>query len=170
MKTCGQLNDWDLFQIKLWDELITINGVEVSNLRDHEICELARGPLGSEVMLGFQRKDVNSLTDFSVNLRRELSSAFGPDISSVSWKKKEANPRIALHPHLQHTLDHLLERRNSLYKKIFQDPASGILPQMNIVSDIDPKKVNKIDEEDSETKIRQIHSQFFYRQKYYLIL
>ena len=57
-----------------------------------------------------------------------------------------------------------------MYKKIFQDPASGILPQMNIVSDIDPKKVNKIDEEDSETKIRQIHSQFFYRQKYYLIL
>uniref|UniRef100_A0A7S0QJ29 PDZ domain-containing protein n=1 Tax=Cryptomonas curvata TaxID=233186 RepID=A0A7S0QJ29_9CRYP len=167
-------------QIKLWDELITVNDQKTQDLHNEEICGLIRGLAGGEVTLGFQRKTPTTSIRFSVIVQRKLSSTFGPDLRSVSWQNKDKNmPIIVLHPSLHGIVEHLRHQRDSILGKVFKEQkdnegglASDSAKENNSSSAVDdPQSTTVVKESDLDDEtIMQLHAEFLYRNKYFLIL
>ena len=154
----------------------------IQNLHDNEICSLIRGPQGSEVVLGFERKGNNSLVTFWVTLRRELSSTFGPDFRSVSWQRKEGGSGFSIQPQVQNAVDHMRQGRDSLYKNIFQEEYAASKYKKffhNLITEsgyydkminTEPSIASNSAIQENENRILQIHSEAIHRRKYYLIV
>lgn len=140
-----------------------MNYILVQNLPDAEICSLIRGPLDSHIILGLERKGINSVRKIWISLRRKLSSSFSPDFRSVGWHKYEQIPCIE--PQLKNIMKAFRGHSQSLEEEKFLPEGLGCDG-----ANSNPGNAEVMGDDVGEEEIRQIHADDIHRQKYFLIL
>ena len=104
-------------QIKVWDQLLSINEIDIHGLNEEQITGLMRGAAGTKVMLRLETRRKRSRELKHVVLTRQLPSTFAPDMMTVSWMAHDGLSDSELDtylPHLRSAREHVRSWTDSL--------------------------------------------------------
>ena len=170
-------------QVKVWDQLLSINEFYIHGMSADQIASLMRGASGTEVMLGLETRRKRSRELKHVVLTRQLPSTFAPDFTTVSCQRHHGESELAnAHfPHLRSTREHVRHWTDSLALLRAQpnrhdtcpdphQPPSSAEPADSAREACLPLPANPAESRNEEAELLEMRSDLLERPRTYLIL